>query len=83
MKKAINNENAEKKQVKDNSKANAYARYSGMAVQLGVTIGLGAYLGRSLDQYFGLERPLLTALFGLLATLMALYALIRGLTNEK
>ena len=81
MKEPTNNENQKPKRASKSSRASDYARYSGMAVQLGVTIAVGAFIGKSLDQYFDLERPLLTALFGLLATLAALYSLIKGLTK--
>lgn len=53
-----------------------------MAVQLGGTIAIGAFIGRKLDQYFGLEKPLLTALFALVATVGSIYLLIKGLTDE-
>ena len=60
----------------------AYAKYSGMAFQLGGTIAIGALIGRKLDQYFGLEKPLLTALFALIATIGGIYLLVNGLIRK-
>jgi uncharacterized membrane protein YeaQ/YmgE (transglycosylase-associated protein family) len=54
-----------------------------MAAQLGGTIAIGAFIGRKLDQYFGLEKPLLTAFFALTATVGAIYLLINGLINKN
>lgn len=53
-----------------------------MAIQLGATIAVGAFIGRKLDEYFALEKPLLTALLALLATVGGIYALVRGLIKE-
>lgn len=59
-----------------------YARYSGMAVQLGVTIAIGAFIGKKLDEWFAFEKPLMTALFSLLATIGAIYLLIKRIIQE-
>jgi len=40
----------------------ALARYGGMAVQMGITIGLGAWGGRFLDARWGLTFPMCTLL---------------------
>lgn len=72
---------SESKQAKSAQFRN-YARYSGMAMQLGVTIAVGAFIGRKLDEWLGLERPLMTALLSLLATIAGIYVLIRDLVNK-
>lgn len=59
-----------------------YAKYSGMAMQLGITIALGAFIGRKFDEYLAFDRPLMTALFSLLATVGGIYLLIRDLIKE-
>jgi F0F1-type ATP synthase assembly protein I len=61
----------------------AYAKYSAMAIQLGGTIAIGALIGRKLDQYFELDKPLLTALFALVATIGGIYLLVNGLINKQ
>ncbi len=72
---------SKKKQANERSTRQAYARYSGMAIQLGATIAVGAFIGRKLDDYFLLEKPLLTAFFSLLATVGGIYVLIRDLVK--
>lgn len=59
-----------------------YARYSGMAIQLGVTIALGAFIGQRLDKWLSLEAPLMTAFLSLLATIAGIYLLIRDLVKK-
>jgi uncharacterized membrane protein YfcA len=54
-----------------------------MAIQLGGTIAIGALIGRKLDQYFELDKPLLTALFALVATIGGIYLLVNGLINKQ
>lgn len=71
----------ESKQAKS-TKVKNYARYSGMAVQLGVTIAIGAFVGRKLDEWFAFEKPLMTALLSLLATVAGIYLLIRDLVQK-
>ena len=71
--KPANNGNSKKKAMQ------SYARYSGMAIQLGVTIAIGAFIGQKLDEWFGLDKPLLTALCALLATIGAIYVLIKAI----
>lgn len=64
------------------TKVKNYARYSGMAVQLGVTIAVGAFIGRKLDEWFAFEKPLMTALFSLLATITGIYLLIKDIIQK-
>lgn len=60
----------------------AYAKYSALAFQLGGTIAVGALIGRKLDQYFELDKPLLTALLALIATIGGIYLLVNGLMDK-
>lgn len=64
------------------TKVKNYARYSGMAVQLGVTIAIGAFIGRKLDTWLAFDKPLMTALFSLLATIAGIYLLIKNILQE-
>ena len=74
----------ELKQVKPKSSIDlkSYARYSGVAIQLGVTIAIGAFIGRKVDEWMGFDKPLMTALFSLLATIMGIYLLVRDLVQK-
>jgi F0F1-type ATP synthase assembly protein I len=54
-----------------------FARFSGIGIQMGVTIFLGAYLGKYLDQKYTLEKKWFTILFTLLSVALALYNVLR------
>ena len=49
------NENPSKK---PNNSLNQYARFSGVAIQMGVIIGLSAWGGKKLDEICGLSKPI-------------------------
>ena len=51
--------------------------FSGMAIQMGVTIGLFAWLGTMLDAKYQLEKPVWTIVFSLSGVFISLYLLIR------
>lgn len=65
--------NSKKKQAK------AYAKYSGMGIQMGLTIFLGGWSGQYLDNYYNTETPWFTAGFSLVATFLAIYFVIKGI----
>ncbi|GIL22763.1 MAG: hypothetical protein BroJett042_12760 [Bacteroidota bacterium] len=67
---------------KDEKPINSFARYSGLGLQMLVTIGVGAWLGYKLDQYLELKFPvfLLTFVFLLFGGVM--YQLYRMLNKE-
>jgi len=65
------------------SASNAYLKYSGLAIQMGLIILLGALLGKKLDAYFGTERPWFTIVFSLLAIFLALYVSLKDLITGK
>ena len=58
-----------------------YAKYSGMAFQMGLIILMGTFIGKKLDEYFQLERPYLTVLFALLSIFAALYLVLKDLVS--
>ncbi len=59
---------------------NEYVKYSSVAIQMGVTIGLGAFAGQYLDDnYFQTETPWATIVLSLFAVFIALYRLYRDL----
>ncbi|HRN40481.1 MAG: AtpZ/AtpI family protein [Flavobacteriales bacterium] len=71
----------EKPSKKPNSSLNQYARFSGIAIQMGVIIGFSAWGGRKLDQQFNLNKPYLTIVCSLLGVAFALYLIIREVIN--
>ncbi len=60
-----------------------YARYSGMAFQMGIIILVGTLVGKKLDEYFQLQRPYLTVVFALLSIFAALYLALKDLLFTK
>lgn len=63
-------------------KSNSFIKYSGLGIQMLVTLGVGAWLGLKLDQYLNLKFPvfLITFVFVLFGGLM--YQLYRTLNKD-
>lgn len=61
---------------------NNLIKYSGLGIQMLVSIGVGAWLGLKLDQYLGLKFPLflITFVFVIFGGLM--YQLYRSLNKD-
>ena len=52
-----------------------------MAIQMGLTIGAGAWGGSALDNYYQNEKPIWTIVLSLLGVATSLYLLIRAAKN--
>lgn len=65
------------------SPGSAFAKYSGIAVQMVAIIGLSAWAGIWLDGHFHTKTPLYTIGLMVAGVVLALYQVIRGLTNER
>jgi F0F1-type ATP synthase assembly protein I len=52
-----------------------------MATSMGVTIGLGVWLGMKLDEHWSLETPWATITGALLGVTIATYRVIQSLTK--
>jgi F0F1-type ATP synthase assembly protein I len=61
---------------------NTYLKYSGLAVQLVVTIGVVGWLGHLLDNYLNLRFPLFIVIFTIAAFVGVLYQVYRS-TNQR
>ena len=61
---------------------NAYARYSGMGVQMLVIILAGVFGGYKLDMWLH-TRPFLTIILSIIAVLIAIYSVTRDLLRNK
>ena len=61
----------------------AYLKYSGMAIQMGVVILVGTLAGQKLDAYFQTGRPYLTVLFALLSIFAALYLTLKDILFQN
>ena len=54
-----------------------------MAIQMGVVVMIGAYIGKRLDAYMQTEKPYFTILFALIAVTAALYLTLKDLISHK
>lgn len=62
---------------------NDYAKYSTMAIQMGVIIGGGSYGGYKLDEYFKNETPVFTIILSLVSIGIAMYLILKDLIKPK
>lgn len=65
------------------SQYNNYLRYSGLALQLLITIAVSGWLGYKADQYFGNKYPLLMLLLGFLGFGGSLYQIYRSINRQS
>ena len=73
-------------QKKNNNKKSSntlksIAIFTGIAAQMGITIYLGAYFGKSLDLKYPAEKKWFTIIFTLLGVGIALYIVIKQLNK--
>ncbi len=62
-----------------------YIQLTGVAIQMGITIYLGAYFGKKLDAYFNPTNKTYTIILTLLALLIAIWSVLLQLKriNDK
>ncbi len=53
----------------------------GMATQMAVTVGVGAFLGQKADAHYGNEKPLFTILGAVIGITAILYLIVKDLTR--
>ena len=54
-----------------------YAKFSGIAMQMGVIIFIGAYTGQWLDEKYGMEKKIYTMVLTLVSVVVALYLVLK------
>ncbi len=62
---------------------NAYAKYSGLGLQMALIIGGGVYGGHKLDQHYANKTPVFTIVLSLLAIGIAMYVVLKDLIKPK
>ena len=63
---------------------NDYARFSGMAIQMGAIIALGVWGGTRLDAWLELKKfPVFTLSLSLLSVFLSMYFVIKDLGKKK
>ena len=71
----------ESKNPKRSSRIRSYARFSGIAIQMIVIIGLGTYGGYKLDEAYPNDYSAYTLICSLSSVAIALYLMIKQATN--
>ncbi len=62
---------------------NAFIKYSNMAIQMGVIIGLSAWGGTKLDAYFQTQDPYFTIFLSLAGIGASLYLVIKDVISSS
>jgi hypothetical protein len=62
---------------------NAYAKYSGLGIQMAVIIGGGCYGGYKLDEYYHNQTPIFTIILSLASIAISMYLVLKDFINPK
>ncbi len=62
---------------------NQFFKYSNMALQMAITIGVGAWSGNKLDQHFKNSEPIFTIILSLLGIAGGLYLALKDFIKPK
>lgn len=70
---------------KKKNQLNKFVQLTGVGLQMGLTIYLGAFFGKKLDAYFEYEKKTFTIILTLIALVASLYSVISQLKriNDK
>ena len=72
-----------KQSSRENQKQfNAYAKYSSLAIQMMLIIGIGTYGGFRLDKYLGWRFPLFTVVLSLLSVGFSIWYAVKDLLKK-
>ncbi|MDH4057237.1 MAG: AtpZ/AtpI family protein [Cyclobacteriaceae bacterium] len=74
-------EHPEASDPKKQSPSNTYLKYSGLAIQLLVSIGVFGWIGYKLDKYLGIQFPVFLLIFGFSAFVGMMYLLYRSINK--
>ncbi len=69
-------DDSQKKSDSDKGKLQSYLKYSGLAFQMLMVLGIAAYAGMRLDAYIGNKNPWFTIVFMLLGVIGSIYKII-------
>ncbi|HSL86251.1 MAG TPA: AtpZ/AtpI family protein [Bacteroidales bacterium] len=67
---------------RENSGIQSFARYSGMAMQMIVIIGITTWCGVKLDERFSMKTPVFTIILSLIGVFAALYTTLRDFIKK-
>jgi hypothetical protein len=74
---------SEKKKLSDKDQINYYAKYSALAFQMAVIIGLGTFGGYKIDQWLEFKFHIFTVVLALLSVVAAIYFAVKDLIKPK
>lgn len=77
------NDKQKKYNMPDKKGMGKFMYFSGMGFQMIAIIGVFAYIGHRIDEAKGNDKPIFTAVFGLLGVGLSLYSVIKSLVNNK
>ena len=69
--------------MQNQKQPNLIAKFSTMAIQLGVCIGVGAWGGKQLDIYFRCNKPVFTAILSLTGIAAGLFLVLKDFIKSK
>ncbi|PAW95503.1 hypothetical protein CKK33_19145 [Mucilaginibacter sp. MD40] len=74
-------QNEQKENTSGKTEVNAYAKYTGVAFQMIVVIGVFAFAGYKIDETAGHATKWVTAVLSLIGVFVSLYLVIRAVRN--
>ncbi len=75
-------QNSTKESDSEKGKLQSYLKYSGLAFQMLIVLGLAAYGGMRLDAYVGNKNPWFTILFMVLGVVGSIYKIIVSVMKQ-
>lgn len=72
-----------KKEKEPQKPLNDYAKYSSLAIQMGLIIGGGCYGGYKLDEHFQNQTPVFTIILSLASIVIAMYLVLKDFIKPK
>lgn len=68
---------------KKNNTLNSYARFSSIAIQMFVIIGIGTFGGIKIDDYFQNKNDLFTIILSLLSVILSILYVVRSIISSS
>lgn len=68
---------------KNNNPLNSYARFSSIAIQMFVIIGVGTFGGIKLDEYFQNKNDLFTITLSLFSVILSILYVVRSIISSS
>ncbi|PHX61997.1 MAG: hypothetical protein CK517_02490 [Flavobacteriales bacterium] len=66
-----------------NNSYNSYARFSSIAIQMFAIIGIGAFVGIKIDEYYQKKNDLFTIILSLLSVILSIFYVVRSIISSS